>query len=158
MDEGKFRVLMDPNISLVELDDEESDLKWCEWWLVDGKENEFLVFEVCRSSEDRMISEAFLLMISWEEKSKVFMGPKIFFNELDDRRIKLSNEEPMMYLEAWDTSDTDSFAERETEFFFFLFWRSSMKAFEHEDNVNFNGIQLYEEEGRWLDSVFKAGK
>ena len=48
-----------------------------------GKENIFLVFEIGGGLEDRMISKVFLLIISWEEKSKVLLSPEIFFDGLD---------------------------------------------------------------------------
>ena len=63
LDEGKYRVLLDPKIYLVNLDDEESSLKRFEWWLDDGQENFFLAFEEGGGLEDRMISKGFLLMI-----------------------------------------------------------------------------------------------
>ena len=31
LDEGKSRVLLNPKISSLKLDDEESSFKWCEW-------------------------------------------------------------------------------------------------------------------------------
>ena len=49
----------------------------------DGQENFFLALEEGRDLENRMISNVFLLLISWEEKSMVLLGPKIFF-ELGD--------------------------------------------------------------------------
>ena len=36
-----------------------------------------LVFKLGGGLEDRMISEVFLLMILWEEKSKVLLGPDV---------------------------------------------------------------------------------
>ena len=72
LDEDKSRVLLNPKISSLKLDDEESSLKRREWMLDDGQENFYLDFEEGRDLEDRMISKFFLLMISWEEKSKVF--------------------------------------------------------------------------------------
>ena len=70
----------------MKLDDEESSLKLGEWWWSDEKENRliFLVFETRGSLEDMIISRVFMLMISWEEKSNVFLGPEILFNELGD--------------------------------------------------------------------------
>ena len=64
LDEGKSRVLLDPNVSFVKLDDEESSLKWFESWLGDVQENIFLVFKEGTDLEDRMIFEVFLLVIS----------------------------------------------------------------------------------------------
>ena len=66
----------------MKLDDEESSLKWCEWWLGDMQENVSLTFEVDRDFEDMMIFEAFLLKISWGGKSKVLLGHDNFFNHL----------------------------------------------------------------------------
>ena len=91
LDEGKSRVLLNPKISSLKLDDGESSLKWCEWWLGDGKENFFLAFEEGGGLEDRMISNVFLLLISWEEKSKVLLGPEILFelgNEIEGRWLE----------------------------------------------------------------------
>ena len=90
LDEGKSRVLLNPKISSLKLDDEEPSLKWCEWWLDDKQENVFLVFEEGRCLEDRIVSKVFLLLISWEEKSKLLLGLKIFFelgDELEVRRL-----------------------------------------------------------------------
>ena len=83
LDEGKSRVLLDPKIYLVKLDDDESSLKWCEWWLGYGKEN-VSCFEV------------FLLMISWKEKSKALMDPNISFDDLGNWKMKTSNEDEQM--------------------------------------------------------------
>ena len=58
-------------------------MKCCEWWLNDGQEKIFLVFEIGGGLEDRMISKVFFIIISWEEKSKVVLSPEIFF-ELED--------------------------------------------------------------------------
>ena len=77
-----------PRFPLLKLEDGESSLKWCEWWLDEGQEKVFLAFEEGRSWEDRIISNIFLLLISWEEKSKGLLGPKIFFglgDELEGR-------------------------------------------------------------------------
>ena len=84
LDEGESRVLFHPNISLVNLDDEESSFKLVGWSLSDEQENKliFLSFEECGSLEDIMISEGFLLMILWEDKSKILLVPEIFFYEL----------------------------------------------------------------------------
>ena len=73
LDEDEHKVLLDPKISLVKLDDEESSLKWGKWWWSDGQEKMmiFLVFKAGGGLEDRMSSEVFLLKILWEEKSKV---------------------------------------------------------------------------------------
>ena len=104
---------MDLKISLVKSYDEESYLKQGELLRSDGQENVSLAFKVGRGLEDRMIFEVLLLMISWEEKSKVFLGPDIFFNDLGDRRMKLSNEDdPMLDLEEWNSSNVDSFVEK----------------------------------------------
>ena len=84
LDEGKSRVLLNPKISSLKLDDNESSLKWCEWWLDEGQEKVFLVFEEGRSWKDSNIPNIFLLLISWEEKSKVLLGPKIFFGLGDE--------------------------------------------------------------------------
>ena len=54
LDKSKSRVLLDPNFSLVMLDDDELYLKWFELWLGDGQENYFLVFEVGTVLEDRV--------------------------------------------------------------------------------------------------------
>ena len=67
----------------MKLDDEASSLKKGENWLNDGKANISLVFEVGRGLEDRIISKVFLLIMSWKCKSKVLLGPDIFF-ELED--------------------------------------------------------------------------
>ena len=83
LDEEKSRVLLNAKISSLKLNDVESSLKWCEWWFDDGKENVFLDFEKGGGLEDRMISNGFLLLISWEDKSNVLLGPNIFF-ELGD--------------------------------------------------------------------------
>ena len=93
LDEGKSRVFFYPNISSLKLDDEESHLKWCEWRLDDGQENMliFLDFKVGGGLEHRMISEVFLLIILWEDKSKVLLIPKIFYELEDDWRMELSN-------------------------------------------------------------------
>ena len=91
LDEGKSRVLLNPKISSLKLDDGESSLKWCEWWFDEGKEKVSLVFEEGRGWEDRMISNIFLLLISWEEKSKVLLVPKIVFDlgdETEGRRLE----------------------------------------------------------------------
>ena len=86
----------------------------------------------------------------WKDESKVLLGPEILFNDLGDRRIKLSNEDKsMLDLEEWNASNVDSFVEKELEHLFFLFWRFSMKTFEDEE------VKLDEEEGNLLDSVFK---
>ena len=82
LDESKSRILLNPKISSLKLDDRESSLKWCEWWLDDEK-NIFLAFEEGRGLEERIISNVFLLLISWEDKSKVLLGPKVYF-ELGD--------------------------------------------------------------------------
>ena len=81
LDEGESRDLLDTNVSLVKLDDEVSSLKRSEWRWSDGKENVliFLFFKAGRGLEDRMISEVFLLIILWEDESKVLLGPNIFF-------------------------------------------------------------------------------
>ena len=63
LDGGKYRVLLDPKISLMKLDDEESSVKWREWWLGDGQENVSLAFDVGGGFEDRIIFEVFLLTI-----------------------------------------------------------------------------------------------
>ena len=65
--------------------------------------------------------------------------------------MNFSNEESAIVLEEWDTSEVDSFAERQSQSFFFLFRRLSMKAFEDEGNVYFNGIKLEDKEDNWLD-------
>ena len=85
MYEGEFSVLLYPKISLVILDDEESSLKCYEWRWSDEQENRliFLDFEVCGILEDVMISEVFLLIILWDDKSKFLLSPEIFF-ELED--------------------------------------------------------------------------
>ena len=70
-DEGKYMFLLDPKISLVKPDDEESSSKWCERWLCDGRGNISLVFEEGRGFEGRIIFEGFedfLLVISLEDK------------------------------------------------------------------------------------------
>ena len=84
LDEGESMGLLDPKIYLVKLDDEGSSLKINKWRWSDGKENMliFLVFKVVRGLEDMIISEVFLLIILWEEKS-IFLVPDVFF-ELDD--------------------------------------------------------------------------
>ena len=82
----------------------------------------------------------------------------ILFYELIARRMKLSNEEPMLDLEEWDASEDQSFSESELQCFLFILWRSSMKTIEDEDIINFNGVKVYEEEGKWSCSVFKEGK
>ena len=88
-------------------------MKQGEWWLGDGQENKSLVFKVGGDLEDRTIFEVFLLMISWEEKSKVLLGNEIFFNGLVDRRMKISNEDgPMLDLEDNNASHVDSFVEK----------------------------------------------
>ena len=48
LNEGKSRVLLDTKIFLVKLDDEESSLKWGDWWWSDEIEGRWLeaVFEV----------------------------------------------------------------------------------------------------------------
>ena len=84
LDEGKSRALLNPKISSLKLDDEESSLKLCERWLDDDQEIFFLAFEEGRVLERMMASKVFLLLISWEEKSKVLLGPEIFFDGLDD--------------------------------------------------------------------------
>ena len=86
LDGGKSGGFLDPNVCLVKLDDVESSLKWGEWWWSEEQENIciFLVFQARGSLEDRMISEIFLLIILWEDKSKFLLGAKIFFNELVD--------------------------------------------------------------------------
>ena len=90
------------------------------WW----KENVFLVFKVGEGLEDRMIFEVFLLIISWEEKSKVLIDHEILFNDSGDWRMGLSNEDELMLdLEDWNASNVDSFVEKELESFFFLSWR-----------------------------------
>ena len=83
LDEGESGFFY-PKIYLVKLDDDESSLKLGDRWWSDEQENRliFLFFEPCGSLEDWMISEVFLLMISWEDKSKVLLGPDVFFNEL----------------------------------------------------------------------------
>ena len=91
LDERKSRVLLNPNVCLIMLDDEESSLKWCEWWLDDGQENFFLAFEEGGDLEHRMIFKVLLLLISWEEKSKVLLVPKIVFDlgdETEGRRLE----------------------------------------------------------------------
>ena len=50
----------------------------------DGQENCFLAFEEGGCLEAIMISNVFLLLISWEEKPKFLLGPKIYF-ELGDK-------------------------------------------------------------------------
>ena len=82
LDEGASRVLLCPKIYLVKLDDEESSLKWSKWWWIDGQENIliFLVFKAGGGLEDMMSSEDFLIMISWEDESKVTLGPDVLFN------------------------------------------------------------------------------
>ena len=67
-DEGKSRVLLDPKISLVKLDDEESSLKRCEWLLGDSQENLSLVFKVGRGLEGRMIFEVRRWFLNLEEQ------------------------------------------------------------------------------------------
>ena len=79
--------MLDPNISLVKLDDEESSLKWCEWWLGYGQENVSLVFEIGGGFKDRMLFKVFLLSISWEDKSKVLLHPDVFFNDSGDLNL-----------------------------------------------------------------------
>ena len=111
----------------------------------------FLVFKVGGDLEDAMIIKVFLMMNSWEEKSMVFPGDEIFFNELADWKMKLSNEDSMLCSEDWNTRCFDSFAESELESFSFFLWRSSLNTLEDEDNVNFNGVKTDEEEDRWLD-------
>ena len=90
------------------------------WWWSAEQENFFLVFKVCGGLDDRMIFEVFLLMISWEDKSKVFLDPDIFFNDSGNWMMKLSNEESMIGLEEWDYSNVDSFVEKYLEYFLFL--------------------------------------
>ena len=91
LDDGKSRVLFNPKISSLKLDNEKSSLKWCEWQLNDGQENTFLAFEECGGLEEGVISNVFLLLISLEEKSKVLLGPKIFFelgHELEGKHLE----------------------------------------------------------------------
>ena len=59
-------------------------MKQVEQWWSDGKENFSLVFEVGGGLENRMIFEVFLMITSWQEKSKVILGPSIFFDGLDN--------------------------------------------------------------------------
>ena len=80
LDEGESRVLLDPKISLAKLDDKESCMKWGKWWWSDGQEN-MLIFSVFKAGgglENIISSEFFLLIIFWEDKSKVLLGPEIF--------------------------------------------------------------------------------
>ena len=97
-----------------------------------------------------MIFDVFLLVISWEEKSKVLLDPEIFFNDSVDWRMKLSDEDELTLDSEWDAINVDSFIEKELECFFFLSWRFSMIFFEDDE------VKLDDEEGRWLDSVFKS--
>ena len=55
----------------------------------------------------------------------------------------------MIELKEWNACDVDSFVEKELEYFFFLLWIFSMKTFEDKE------VKLNEEEGNWLDVVFK---
>ena len=71
-DEGKFRVLLEPKISLARLDDEESSLKRCEWWLGHWQEMLSFFFNVSRGFEGRMIFEGF-------EDRMIFEGGKSSF-------------------------------------------------------------------------------
>ena len=71
--------------------------------------------------------------------------------------MKLSNEEPTLCLEEWDANEVESFAESKLKYFSFLLLRWSLKNLEDENNINFNEVKLDEEEGRWLDPVFKVG-
>ena len=99
MDEGKPKVLLDPKIYLVNLDDEQETFS--------------LVFETDGGFEEMNIFEVLLLTISLEEKSKVLLDPEIFFNGLGDWMMKFPNEdEPKLGLEEWNSSNVDSFVEK----------------------------------------------
>ena len=50
-----------------------------------GQENSFLAFEEGRGLEDMMVSKVFLVLISLEEKSKVFLVSEILFDGLEDQ-------------------------------------------------------------------------
>ena len=80
------------------------------------------------------------------------LGTEIFFDGSGDRRMKLSNEDELtLDLEKLNYIDVDYFVEKELESFFFFLWILSMDTFEHEE------VNIDEEEGNWLDSVFKEG-
>ena len=81
--------MLNPNIYSLKLDDEESSLKWYERWLDRGQENAFMSFEEGRGLEDRMISKVFFLLISWQDKSKVLLGPTILFELGDELECRL---------------------------------------------------------------------
>ena len=51
----------------------------------DGQENCLLAFEEGGDLEDRLIFEVFLTIVLWEDESKVLLGPKIFFDGLEDK-------------------------------------------------------------------------
>ena len=109
----------------MKLDDEESSLKWCKWWWSNGQENRliFLVFKVYRGLEDKIISKVVLLMVLWEDKSKISLGPEIFLELEDERRMEVSNEESTLDLEEWDPNKVDYLAESELESFSLFLWR-----------------------------------
>ena len=64
----------------------------------------------------------------------------------------------MLDLWEWDANKVDYLVESELESFSLFLWRSSTKTLEDEENINFNGVNIDEEEGRWLDLVFKVGE
>ena len=54
---------MNPNVSSVKLDDEESSLKWCDLWLGNRKEGIFSVLWMGEVPEDRIIGDESILEI-----------------------------------------------------------------------------------------------
>ena len=84
VDEGESVVLLNPNIYSMKLHDEESSFKWGEWCWSDDQEHRLilLAFGSCGYLEYRTSSD-FFLMILWEGKTKVLLGPGILF-ELGD--------------------------------------------------------------------------
>ena len=72
-DEGKNRVLLDPNVYLVKLDNKEPFLKRHEWQLNDWQENASFIFKVDRDFEVSMISEGFEDRMSFEMFSNLVL-------------------------------------------------------------------------------------
>ena len=70
-----------------------------------------LVFKSGEGLEDNISSECLLLMIFREDKSKVLLGPEIFFELEDERSMELSNKESIFDLEGWDANDVNYFYE-----------------------------------------------